>query len=205
MREIDRALAEIADIRSQLAAGTMFRGFGPAVMVVTAGLALAAAAAQSLWPGMLADGPGAYFGCWVVTALVAGALIVAEMKARSQRLHGGLADAMIVTAAERFLPAGAAGAAIAAVLFEFAPEAQWMLPGLWQILVALGLFASLRTLPRAISLAGAWYFAAGIAVLILASGDHTLSPWAMGIPFAVGQALIAAILYVAGGECDDRA
>jgi hypothetical protein len=63
-------------------------------------------------------------------------------------------------------------------------------------------FASIRSLPRSVALAGAWYFVAGFTVLLLASQSHTLSPWMMGLPFTVGQSLMAAILYVASGETD---
>ena len=78
------------------------------------------------------------------------------------------------------------------VLWQFAPEALWMLPGLWQVLVSLGIFASVRSLPRTVAIAGAWYFVAGFAVLMLASRSHALSPWTMGLPFVVGQVLMAA-------------
>jgi hypothetical protein len=37
---------------------------------------------------------------------------------------------------------------------------------------------------------------------VLASHDHLLSPWTMGLPFVFGQLLMAAILYVASGEDD---
>jgi hypothetical protein len=50
--------------------------------------------------------------------------------------------------------------------------------------------------------AGAWYFLAGFVTLVLASHDHLLSPWTMGLPFVFGQLLMAAILYVASGEDD---
>ncbi|MEM6497303.1 MAG: hypothetical protein AAF709_11305, partial [Pseudomonadota bacterium] len=73
-------------------------------------------------------------------------------------------------------------------------------PGLWQLLVSLGLFAAVRFLPRAIAIAAAWYFISGIAVLIIASQERSLSPWLMGIPFTVGQLLLAAILHVAYGD-----
>jgi hypothetical protein len=77
-----------------------------------------------------------------------------------------------------------------------------MLPGLWQVLVSLGVFASVRSLPRTIALAGSWYFLSGFTVLLLASQSHALSPWTMGLPFAAGQLLMAALLHFASGEND---
>ena len=77
-----------------------------------------------------------------------------------------------------------------------------MLPGLWKILVSLGIFASARSLPRTVTLGGAWYFVAGFACLLLASQSHALSPWIMGVPFVAGQLLMAAILYLASGGSD---
>ena len=109
---------------------------------------------------------------------------------------------MIHQAVEQFLPAGIAGLLLAVVLWKFAPETLWTLPGLWQVLVSLGVFASVRSLPRSVALAGAWYFVAGFIVLVLASQSHALSPWTMGLPFAIGQSLMAAILYFASGDAD---
>jgi hypothetical protein len=91
---------------------------------------------------------------------------------------------------------------LAVMLLKFAPEALWLLPGFWQVLVSLGVFASVRSLPRSVALAGAWYFVAGFAVLLIASQSHTLSPWTMGLPFVIGQAVMATILYFASGESD---
>ncbi|MFP3945081.1 MAG: hypothetical protein ACLFWF_14385 [Alphaproteobacteria bacterium] len=200
MRNIDQALDDISSIRSQVAAGTLFRGFGPTVMAVTGLLAVMTGGAQSLWPQTLAAGPMSFYGCWFVTALVAGGLIGAEMSARSRRHHGGLADAMIWNAVEQFLPALVAGIALAGVLLKFSPAQSWMLPGLWQMLVALGLFASARSLPRTIMLVAAWYFLAGVTGLVLGSFNQDLSPWLMAVPFAAGQGLMAAVLYFACGE-----
>ena len=83
------------------------------------------------------------------------------------------------------------------MLWKFAPEALWMLPGLWQMLVWLAC-SLVRSLPRTVALGGAWYFLAGFAVL-LASQSHALSPWTMGLPFVIGQLLMAAILHFASG------
>jgi hypothetical protein len=202
MRDLDKALADIFAIRSQIAAGTAFRGYGPAAVAATGGLALATALVQFLWLDDPTGHPLLFFAGWAAAALVSGGMIWTEMLARSRRHHSGLADAMIHQAVEQFLPAGAAGVLLAVMLWKFAPEALWMLPGLWQVLVSLGVFASVRSLPRTVALAGAWYFVAGFATLLLASQNHALSPWTMGLPFVIGQLLMAAILHFASGDDD---
>lgn len=202
MRDLDKALADIIAIRNQLASGTAFRGYGPATMFATSAVALLTAAIQH---GMLDDPnarPLGFLLGWGAAAVVSLALIGVEMRARSRRHHSGLADAMIHQAVEQFLPAGIAGVLLAVLMWKFAPEALWMVPGLWQVLTSLGVFASVRSLPRSVALAGGWYFLAGFAVLVFASTTHSLSPWTMGLPFVVGQTLMAAILYFASGEAD---
>ena len=200
MKDLHKALADIGNIRLQLAAGTQFRGFGPAVIALTGLLALATATIQAVWLDGTAD-QIVFLGGWVAAAIVAATLIGIEMSARTRRNHGGLADVMLFNAVEHFLPYGAAGAMIGAVLLRFAPDTAWLLPGLWQVLISLGLFASIRFLPRAVALPAAWYFVAGATVLILSSETRALSPWLMGVPFGIGQLAMAAVLHVAlGGE-----
>jgi hypothetical protein len=202
MRDLDKALADILAIRSQLAAGTAFRGYGPATVAATSGIALLTAILQFLW---LKDPTGqsiAFFGGWAAAALLSAALIWIEMLARTRRHHSGLADAMLQQAIEQFLPAGVAGLLLAIMLWKFAPETLWMLPGLWQVLVSLGVFASVRSLPRSIAFGGAWYFLSGFVVLLIASQNHLLSPWTMGLPFVAGQLLMAALLHFASGDND---
>jgi len=202
MRDLDKALGDILTIRSQIAAGTAFRGYGPAAVAITGGLALLTAVIQALWLDDPTGYPLTFFMSWLATAALSAALIWIEMQARSRRLHSGLADAMIHQAVEQFLPAGVAGALLAVVLWKFAAESLWLLPGLWQILVSLGVFASVRSLPRSVAFGGAWYFVTGFAVLVLASTTHALSPWTMGLPFALGQFLMAGLLHFASGEID---
>jgi hypothetical protein len=204
MTDLDKALADIFTIRSQIAAGTAFRGYGPAAVAVTGGLALITVLMQALWLDDPTAHPMQFFVFWAGTAGVSATLIWIEMRARSRRHHSGLADAMVLQAVEQFLPAGAAGAAFAVLVWMFAPETLWMLPGLWQVLVALGIFASVRSLPRTVAIAGAWYFTAGFTVLVLASQSHLLSPWTMGMPFVIGQLLLAVLLHFASGERDDE-
>lgn len=202
MRDLDKALADIFAIRSQIAAGTAFRGYGPAAVAATGGLALLTAILQFLWLDDPTGHPMEFLGGWAAAALISGGMIWTEMQARSRRHHSGLADAMVLQAVEQFLPAGAAGVLLAVMLWKFAPETLWMLPGLWQLLVSLGVFASVRSLPRTVAFAGAWYFVAGFGCLLLASQTHALSPWTMGLPFVIGQLLMAAILHFASGDHD---
>jgi fumarate reductase subunit D len=205
MRDLDKALADIFAIRTQIAAGTAFRGYGPAALAGTAGLALITTLVQLLW---LDDPNGqllAFFFGWIATALLSVTIIWLEMRARSRRHHSGLADAMIQQAVEQFVPAGVAGALLAVTLWQFAPATLWMLPGLWQILVSLGIFASVRMLPRTVALVGAWYFVSGFTVLAIASDSQSVSPLTMGLPFVVGQLLMAVVLRFASGEDDVEA
>jgi hypothetical protein len=200
MADLDKALADILAIRNQLAAGTAFQGYGPTAIAGTALVALLTALLQFIFLADPTAHPMRFFFGWTAAAIVSASLIFVEMRARSQRHHSGLADAMVQQAVEQFLPAGIAGLLLAVMLWKFAPETLWLLPGLWQVLVSLGIFASVRSLPRSVALVGAWYFVAGFTVLILGSVSHMLSPWTMGLPFVAGQLLMAALLYIASED-----
>jgi hypothetical protein len=200
VRDIDKALADISAIRGQIASHTAFRGYGPVAITITGLLALGMATAQALFP--IAGTPLLYGFEWLATAIVCGAVVRIEMQGRSQRLHSGLADTMIHQAIEQFLPATAASLFMPLLLLQFAPESTWMMPGLWQLFVSLGIYASLHNLPRAMFYAGAFYLISGFVSLLYASQTHALSPWLMGVPFFVGQSMMAMILYFAAGEND---
>lgn len=202
MRDLDKALDDIVEIKSRLAQASEFLGLGPAALAATGVLAFLVAAGQSFVPGSTEPVP--YFTTWTATAVVSVGLIGAEMLRRSSRHHAGLADQMIREAALSFAPAGVAGAALLAFFFRFAPGELWMVPGLWLILVSLGIFAGARSLPRAIVFGAAWYFLCGFTVLLAGAASPALSPWAMGLPFAVGQLIIAAIVHRASGGADGR-
>jgi len=79
-----------------------------------------------------------------------------------------------------------------------------MLPGLWQLIFSLGVFSSCRFLPRPMFGVGVWYLAAGLVCLVIENGERALSPWAMGIPFGVGQCLVAAVLQFGFNEKDEE-
>jgi hypothetical protein len=193
VRDLNKALGDISSIRMQMARSTSFRGYGPATRASTGFLAVAAAIAQALWlPNPELHVP-VYLKTWISTAIVSAALIGVEMFARTQRIHTGMADKMIWMAVEQFLPSAVAGGLITIVLVRYVPAVIWMLPGMWQVIFALGVFSSCRFLPRPIIAAGVWYLSSGLFCISL--GDaRAFSPWAMGIPFGAGQLLVAGIL-----------
>jgi hypothetical protein len=202
MDDLHRALGDITAIREQMARATVFRGYGPATMAATGALAMIAAVVQQF----ALPSPGAhlrpYLTLWLITAFLCAALSGVQMYTRARRMHSALSQEMIQQAVEQFMPAVGAGALVSVVLVSRVPGAVWMLPGLWQIIFSLGIFASVRFLPRAMTVAAGWYLLCGLVCLSL--GDaRALSPWAMGIPFGAGQFLVAAMLRRAG-VCDAK-
>ena len=203
MHDLDRALNDISSIRRQVAQSTEFRGYGPATLAGTGALAIVAAAAQAIWVPEPAEHAASYLSIWIATAALSATLIGAQMMARARRIHSGMADEMIRTAVEQFLPSVGAGALMTFVLVRFVPAVLWMLPGMWQVIFSLGVFSSCRFLPRPMAAAGAWYLLTGLFSISLAD-NRALSPWTMGISYGAGQLLVAAILLFGAKEAKDE-
>jgi hypothetical protein len=195
MTELRQALDDINAIRSQVARGTQFRGYGPLSIASSGILAMLVAAAEGRWAQSSAHDLRRFLLVWISTAALAVSMSALETVFRVRRVHSGLALEMIQAAVEQFLPCIVVGLVLTLVLMRIAPQDSWMLPGLWAVLFSLGVFASCRFLPRQMFAVGAWYLAAGLVSLLVAAGHHTLLPWAMGISFGVGQLLVAAVLH----------
>ena len=70
MRELNKALADILEIRAQIAAGTSFRGYGPAAIAATGIIGLLTAALQTFRPDIFAGSSARFFLCWLAAAMV---------------------------------------------------------------------------------------------------------------------------------------
>src|SRR6266853_1282994 len=201
MKDLQQALSEIHSIRTQVARGTEFHGYGPASIAASGILALAVAAAQTQWMAKSAKPDLAiWLGVWAGTAVASVFLTGLETFVRARRVHLGFAKEMVQSAVAQFLPAVMVGFLLAVVMMRVAPQECWMLPGLWELIFSLGVFASCRFLPRQMFAVGVWYLAAGLFCLVAGSATRSLSPWTMGIPFGVGQLLVAAVLQFRYGE-----
>lgn len=193
MPDLREALSEIRSIRGHMARYTEFRGYGPLTLASTGVLAIVIASMQRLWAVDLEHEPARFLAMWIGAAAVSLTCIGIETVMRARRIHSDLALEMLSSAVEQFLPAIVAGILLTAVVARAAPQSLWMLPGLWQMLFSLGVFASCRFLPRGTFWVGVWYLATGMACLAIGP-DVRASAWEMGIPFGVGHLTVAGIL-----------
>ncbi len=204
MNDLNRALGDISSIRKQMASTTEFRGYGPATLAATGVFAVVAALMQRIWVSDPVHHVSAYLSLWVGTAALSAVLTGVQMYTRSRRIHSALSDEMIRMAVEQFLPSVGAGLLLTVVIVRYVPAVVWMLPGIWQVVFSLGIFSSCRFLPRPMIAAGIWYLLTGLGLIAMA-GDAAFSPWAMGLPFGMGQLLVAAILLLGNSENSDEA
>jgi hypothetical protein len=193
--QLDEALAQISEIRQQMAQTQVFRGYRSATTAFTAAVAVVAAAAQAWWVHDPVKQLDAYLAVWCAAALAGIVVVGAEMAVRSRRSGSSLQRQITLVVIDQFAPSLVAGGLLTYVVAQFAPGSAWMLPGLWAILFALGLFASRRFMPRGVFLLGGYYLLAGLVCLTLDPQARALSPWTMGVMFGTGQSLTALFLY----------
>lgn len=202
--ELREALDSIATIRRRMAESEVFRGYRALPVAVSAVFALAAGFLQPVLVPRPEQDVRGYVALWSVVALLSIGAAGLAMFLRDRVVGTSLTRPVTWLAVGQFVPCLVAAAAVTAVLVRVAPDAAWVLPGLWQVFFSQGVFASCRLLPRPAFAVGAWYLAAGIVTLVLARGPDALSPWAMAVPFGVGQLSAAAVLYWTLERTDGR-
>jgi len=193
--ELHEALSQISEIRRQMARTSVFRGYRSATAAFSGMVAIAAAATQSLVVDNPVKNVRAYLCVWLAAALVSVAAAAFEMIVRCRRSHSPLQKELTLQAAEQFVPSLAAGALLTLVMAMFAHEEIWLLPGLWAVLFSLGVFASRRVLPPAITVVGGYYLLAGLLCIALCDERSAFWPWTMALLFAPGQFLAAFVLW----------
>jgi hypothetical protein len=198
MNDIERAISEISDIRSQLAASTRFHGYAPEAVAVIGLVSLGVMLAQIAWPAVLAANSAQIALVWGIV-LLAGALTVAvEAISRSRRQHAGMAGAMLRGAMRVAAPVVLLGGIVGGCVLAFAPQTAWLLPGFWQMLAGIVAFASYTTMPRGIVWPGVWYLVCGALVMIGAGLRQDITPLMAGGPLVPGHLAIAWLLHREG-------
>lgn len=193
--ELRDALTQITEIRLQMARTEVFRGYRAVPAAFSGAVALAAATVQAVAIHDPVQQINMYLGLWIGAAVLSTMSAVFEMGVRARNASSSLTRELTFLAMEQFCPCLVAGALVTMVVVRSAHECVWILPGLWQVLYSLGIFASCRLLPQSMFGVAVFYLISGLGTLALTRGENALSPWAMGLPFCVGQLLAAAMLY----------
>ena len=193
--KLDDALAQIAEIRQQMAKSQLFRGYRAATTAFSAVMALVAAGVQRYWIGdnNLVDNYFTALWVWLAAAIVSLIVVGSEMVVRYRRNDSPLQREMTLSAVEQFVPCLVSGALLTVAIAEWAGGSLNMLPGIWCSLFGLGVMASRRVLPKGTFVVGAWYLLAGM-VCIATRRDVNFSTQ-MAVAFGGGQLLAAAVLY----------
>jgi len=190
------ALLQIAEIRQHLARTETFRGCRPWTIGFTGVIALVAAYAQSQLLPNAVNRPRAWLGLWLVIAIISGSLIACELIVRYRFAATHCIRSTTWLALRQFAPCVIAGALITVAIARAAEPILWVLPGLWAILVGVGLAATGNLLPKGIYIAAIHYLGSGILCLMWGQGPGALAPWTMAITFGLGQLLTSLILFV---------
>ena len=201
--EIRDALGQIAEIRQQMARNEVFRGYRSLSVGSVGVLGVLAAIAQPHLVPTPASDLSAYLTLWISVAAAAVLLVAFGLWRRVRTTDSTMERHSTLLSAEQFLPCIAVGALATLAIYRGAPEAGWMLPGLWSLLFSLGVFASVRQLPRQVFWVGAYFTACGFGCLLWGRGANAFSPWQMGISFGGGLLIGAAILYRTLERTDD--
>jgi hypothetical protein len=193
--ELHDAVAQIAEIRQQLAESNTFRGYRPATTAFTGVVALGTAFTQSL---LIADPVREslkYVDLWVVAAITCMVVVGAELVFWARRSSSQMRSEMTVAAVHQFAPCIVAGGLLTLVIASYQGNIIWALAGLWPILFGIGMFASVRLVGKGLNLVGGFYLLAGLLILTRPP-PVAMQPWCMGLTFGIGQFMAAGILYL---------
>ena len=195
--ELREALGQIDEIRRQMARTEVFRGFRSLPVAFTGTLALAASVVQSVWIPEPTRDISSYLTLWIGAAAVGIAAAGVEMLMQARRSsRWDPVRRRLRLAVEQFLPCLVAGGLTTIVLVRSAEAEIWMLPGLWSIFFALGIFATRRLLPRATFGVACYYLVLGLADLTVARGDLGVVPLGDGRAVrGADNSFAAAVLY----------
>lgn len=189
MTDLERALADIAEVRERLGHVQRFRGYSAAAAMASGVLAVAGGILQAL---LLPHAAGAqqareYFALWF--CVCAASMIVNYGAIAHWFVNDASARERWQTATVGFsiLPSIAVGAALSFAMLRAGLPG--FLPGIWCACYGAGLFASRTTLPPAAVAVSTVFLAAGIA-LLFAPAALALAWWVLPLTFGAGQLVI---------------
>ena len=191
--EVSRALADLEEVRTRLAAVQRFRGLSSGAAIASGIAALGAGFVQALTvahPETPSDGQR-YLTIWVAClafSLATNYGAILAWLARNWSLRSRL---QIKTVGMTILPSILAGGLFTIVFIQ--RDQLGLLPGMWCLCYALGLIASRAMGPPGLT-AIAGLFAASGSALLFAPATNALAWWVMPATFGVGQLIVGALV-----------
>jgi hypothetical protein len=191
--DVTRAIADLDEVRTRLAAVQRFRGLSGPAAAVSGAAALGAGILQLALvphPSTAADG-SRYVAIWIACLTFALAVNYGALGVWLARNWSSRTRTELRTAAVAIFPSVVAGGAFTAALLSRGEIG--MLPGTWALCYALGLLGSRTMLPRGTATI-AFAFAAVGAALLFAAGTNALVWWVMPLTFGFGQIAIGVLI-----------
>lgn len=195
MSDVERAIAQIADIRARMAASSRFRGYAPESVALLGVLSVALTVLEVVWPDRFRGSDSQLVRDWGLLLAGGGLCIAAEAVFRTMRETDAMVSPALLSALRGVIPGTLMAVAVAAAVLAYVPQACWIVPGTWQMLIGMATFASYPLMPRKIAWPGAWFLLSGALGLFLAGRQGGLSPLLVGVPFFVGHFGIAWTLF----------
>jgi hypothetical protein len=191
--EVSRALADLEEVRSRLAAMQRFRGLSGGAAIASGVAAIGAGLwqlASAPHPVSEADGLR-YVTIWSAClacslAVNYGAILLWFAKNWSVRSR-----VQLKTVGMMILPSIVVGGLLTAAFVMH--DELGLLPGMWCLTYALGLIASRTMAPPGIGWVAALFAGSGTA-LLFAQGSNALAWWVMPATFGLGQLVIGVLV-----------
>lgn len=192
---LQEALQDISAIRHQMARTEQFRGYRAVPVAISGLFAVIGGMLQAVWVTDPRLELTRYLIVWLAVAAASQIVCLGSVWRRYRTSQGLLHQETTHLALGQFYPCLVAGALLTFVIVRSIPHAVGMLPGLWAVLFSLGLFASLRLLPRSMFVVACYYLTGGMYAASLEGTPLALGPWTMPLLFGVGQMLTALVLF----------
>ncbi len=193
MMEVNRAMADLAEVRTRLAAAQRFRGISGVAAIASGIVAFGSGAYQAVMlptpHGTLED--RRYLAIWISCLVFALLINYGAIGVWLARNWSSKSRSEIRSVGMTILPAILLGGVATLALVQHSEFA--LLPGLWCGAYAIGLFASRAKLPR-----GAVWIAFGFgcasALLFISDVVDPLAWYVMSFVFGAGQIAIGALV-----------
>lgn len=191
--EVSRALADLEEVRTRLAAVQRFRGLSGGAAIASGIAAIGAGLIQAgSLPHPVTEADGLrYVSIWSACLAFSLATNYGAIVAWLVRNWSLRSRIELRTVGMTILPSILAGGLFTAAFIS--RDALGLLPGMWCLCYAIGLIASRSMIPRGV-LPVAGLFGACGSVLLFAPATNALAWWVMPATFGIGQLAIGALV-----------